>query len=133
MHPQECLSNYQLSIVPRSLFAADSTMLHCSAKRILMDMLENMSSAETSIVTPPEILQPNKCVAVIDTLAGVQSMDKPSRTKTCKDMSAHFIAFIQRKHGEYDELHIVFDRYDIPNSFKSATRHLRLGESYPVA
>ena len=51
----------------------------------------------------------------------------------CKDMSAHFIAFIQRKHGEYDELHIVFDRYDIPNSFKSATMHLRLGDSYPVA
>ena len=68
MHPQECLSNYELSIVPRSLFAADSTMLHCSAKSILIDILKNMSSAETSIVTPPEILQPNKCVAVIDTV-----------------------------------------------------------------
>ena len=36
---------------------------------------------------------------------------------------------MQRK---YDELHIVFDRYDIPKSLKSATRHLRLGDSYPV-
>ena len=37
---------------------------------------------------------------------------------------------MQRK---YDELHIVFDSYDIPKSLKSATRHLRLGDSYPVA
>ena len=36
---------------------------------------------------------------------------------------------MQRK---YDELHIVFDRYDIPKSLKSATRYLRLGDSYPV-
>ena len=28
---------------------------------------------------------------------------------------------------------IVFDRYDIPESLKSATRHLWLGDSYPVA
>ena len=32
MHLQECFSNFELSIVPRSLFAADGTMLHCSAK-----------------------------------------------------------------------------------------------------
>ena len=40
MHLQECLSTYELSIVPRSLFAADDTMLHCSAKSKLMDILD---------------------------------------------------------------------------------------------
>ena len=40
MHLQECLSNYELSIVPRLLFPADGTMLHCSAKSKLMDILE---------------------------------------------------------------------------------------------
>ena len=39
-------------------------------------------------------------------------MDKPSWIKTCKYLSALLIACIQRK---YDELHIVFDRNDIPN------------------
>ena len=29
-----------------------------------MDKLENMSSAETSDVAPPDIPQPNKCVAI---------------------------------------------------------------------
>ena len=60
MHLQECLSNYELSIVPRLLFAADGTMLHCSAKSHLMDILENISSAETSDVAPPDISQTNK-------------------------------------------------------------------------
>ena len=64
-----------------------------------------MSSAETSDVAPPDILQPNKCVTIIHTIDDVQSMDKPSWIKTCKDLSAHFIAFIQRKYDEYDELH----------------------------
>ena len=44
-----------MSIEPRSLFAADDTMLHCSAKSKLMDILEKTSSAETSDVVPPDI------------------------------------------------------------------------------
>ena len=116
--------------MPRSLFAADGTMLQCSGKSKLMDTLEKMSSAETSNVAPPDIPQTNKCVAIIDTMADVQSMDKPSWIKTGKDLSAHFIVLMQRK---YDELHIVFDRYDIPKSLKSATRHLPLSDSYHVA
>ena len=54
-----------------------------------------MSSADTSDVAPHDIPQPNKCVAIIYTMADIQKMDKPSWIKTCKDMSAHFIAFIQ--------------------------------------
>ena len=57
--------------MPRSLFVADGTMLHCSVKSKLMDILEKMSSAETSDVVPPDIPQPNKCFATIDTMADV--------------------------------------------------------------
>ena len=105
MHLHECLSDYELSIVPRLLFAADDTMLYCSAKSKLMDKLEKNLSAETSDVAPPDIPQPNKRVSIIHTMAEVQSMDKPSWIKTCKDLSAHFFAFIQRKYDEHDELH----------------------------
>ena len=77
-------------------------MLYCSAKSKLEYILEKMSNAKTSDVAPPDIPQPNKCATIIDTMADVQSMDKFSWIKTCKDLSAHFIAFIQR---EYDELY----------------------------
>ena len=84
MHLQEYLSNNELSIVPRSLFAADDSMLYCSAKSKLMDILEKMSSAETSDVAPPDMPQPNKCVAIIHTMTDVQLMVKPSWIKTAK-------------------------------------------------
>ena len=64
-----------------------------------------MPSAEISDVAPPDIPQPNKCVAIIDTMVAVQSMVKSSWIKTCKDLPAHLIAFIQRKYDEYNELH----------------------------
>ena len=57
MHLQECLGYYEMSVVLESLFAADSTMLHCSAKSKLMDILGEMSSAETSDVACPDIPQ----------------------------------------------------------------------------
>ena len=53
-----------------------------------MDILEKMSSAETSDVAPPDKPHTNKCVAIIYTMADVQSMDTPSWIKTCKDLSA---------------------------------------------
>ena len=70
-----------------------------------MYILKKMSNAETSDVAPPDIPQPNKCATIIDTMADVQSMDKFSWIKTCKDLSAHFIAFIQKEYNEYDELY----------------------------
>ena len=79
--------------MPRLLFTADETMLYCSAKSKLMDILEKMSNAETSDVASPYIPQPNKCVAIINTMADVQSMNKPiaglRRAKICKLISLH--------------------------------------------
>ena len=117
--------------MPMSLFAADGTMLHCSAKSKLMDILEKMFSADTSHVAPPDIPQLNKCFAIIDTIADVHQWTKLAGLRHA--MICQLISFIQRKNDEYDELHVVFDRYDIPKSFKPTTRHLRLGDSYPEA
>ena len=88
--------------MPRLLFASDETMLYCSAKSKLMDILEKMSNAQKSDVAPPYLPQPNKCVAIIDTKADVQSMDKPRaglrRAKICKLISLHL-------YKENDEFH----------------------------
>ena len=78
--------------MPRSLFAADGTMLHCSAKSKLMEILEKMSSGETSDVAPPDIPQPNKCIAIIDTMADVHQWTNQAglrRAKICQLISLH--------------------------------------------
>ena len=81
-----------------------------------MDILEKTSSADTSDVAPPDIPQPNKCDARIYTMADVQSMDKPSWIKTCKDLSAHFIVIIKKNMMNMMIYIILFDRYVIPKS-----------------
>ena len=78
--------------MPRSLFAADGTMLYCSAKSKLMDILEKLSSAETSNVAPPDIPQPNKCFAIINTMADVHQWTNLAglrRAKICQLISLH--------------------------------------------
>ena len=34
---------------------------------------------------------------------------------------------------DYEEVHLVFDRYDLPNSLKTATRERRTGSKTPIA
>jgi hypothetical protein len=36
---KETVGKYELSVVPRAMFAADGTMFHCSSKSSLMDIL----------------------------------------------------------------------------------------------
>ena len=62
-------------------------------------------------------------------MADVQSMDKPSLIKTCKDLSAHFIALIQRKMMTMMNYTVCLTGM----TFQSATKHLRLADSYPVS
>ena len=39
---QEAVGTYEFSVVPRSMFAADGTMLRCSCKSALMNILEKL-------------------------------------------------------------------------------------------
>ena len=41
---KETVGGYEFSVVPRSMFAADGNMLHCSAKSALMSVLGKLPS-----------------------------------------------------------------------------------------
>ena len=112
MHLQECLSNYELSKVPKLLFAVDETILYCSAKSKLMDILEKMSSAETSVVSPPDIPQPNKCVMIIHAFSQWTNPAGLRCAKICQLSSSHLY-----KENIMNRINfiILFDRYDFQN------------------
>ena len=42
---KEAVGTYEFRVVPRSMFAADGTMLHCPAKSELMHILEKFPSS----------------------------------------------------------------------------------------
>ena len=92
---------------------------------------------EAAIATPSNdlataSLECNK-VDIVDGMAVLQSLDKPARITKCVEHAEHFSVRILQKHSDCDELHLVFDRYDIPLSLKSATRARRQHDQEPVA
>lgn len=56
----------------------------------------------------------------------LQSLDKAEGIKTCSDLASHFIERHWEKYGDYDEVHLVFDRNDIGESLKTPTHEKRL-------
>ena len=87
---QEAIGVYEFTVMPRALFAADETMLHCSKKSALMALPEK----EAAIATPSNdlataSLECNK-VDIVAGMAVLQSLDKPARITKCVEHAEHF-------------------------------------------
>ena len=135
----EAVGQHELSVVPRSLFAADGQMLHCPAKSNLMTILADLSilvgvghEVQQHDVNLDQEVSSYR-VALTDGMAEVQALTKPDWIRTCSHLADHFSSHILDKYREIDEIHIVFDRYDVPHSLKQATRSRRQGTSTPIA
>ena len=71
-------------------------------------------------------------VAIIDGMAELQSLDKPHWVSSCEKLAKHFNDCLFHKYRESEEVRLVFDRYDLPSSLKTATRAQRQGTTDPV-
>ena len=137
----EIISTYELSVVPRSMFAADGTMLHCQSNlmAILEKVSEKSAQSDTALVgedttdsqvdDEASILE----VALVDAMAELQSLDKPDHIKYCTDLANHFATRILKKYEKFNEIHVVFDRYDIPSSLKTSASDRRAGKQPVVS
>lgn len=131
---KEAVGLYEFNVVPKSLFASDGTMLHCSCKSSLMHILEQLNDETRSFVenVDQDTEVQVKRVAIIDGMAEVQALDKPAWVKNCKQLADHFSERLFDKYNGNDEIRVIFDRYDIPLSLKSATRKRRQGGEVPI-
>jgi hypothetical protein len=123
---EETLGKYEMSNVPRSMFAYDGTMNMCTSKRKLLSILKSLcenSPDELPASTPADL--PQLCVAVVDGMAELQALEKTVAITTCADLSKAFTSKMQNKYWKYDEVHIIFDTY-YDSSIKSLTRSRRL-------
>ena len=75
---KEAVGLYEFTVVPRSLFARDGTMLHSSCKSALINILEKAGGPSTNT---QEITAELK-VAIVDGMAEVQSLDIQSGSRT---------------------------------------------------
>ena len=109
---------YEFSVVPRSMFAADGNMLHCSAKSALMSILEKLPSDRSVEQAEPTDQLVNAGgqikVSIVDGMAEVQALEKPDWIKTCSDLADHFTVTIFHKYRDADEVRVIFDRFVTP-------------------
>ncbi|XP_063217053.1 uncharacterized protein LOC134527938 [Bacillus rossius redtenbacheri] len=112
------LSNYEFSPLPKSLFACDGKMHHCSNKSNLAAILESLPSNEEQIYRSSPLSHPtedsqgsDKIAAIIDGMALLHTYNKPNTAKTCHDLGMHLSEWIGKKFNAYNSVHIVFDTY----------------------
>ena len=134
---KEAIGTYEFSVVPRSMFAADGTMLRCSCKSALMNILEKLSVDRNDCNDPNAVQseqnrEEHTRVSIVDAMAEVQSLVKPEWVRNWSNLADHFISLIFEKYKDNEELRLIFDRYDLPSSLKEGTRIKRQGGQQPV-
>ena len=123
---------YEFALVARSMFAADGSMLRCSAKSALMAILDKLPSKSADQRRSCDSTTTNEAwlhlkVIIIDGMAELQCLDKPDWVKNCEQLANHFVNTIEQKYGRKDKVCLIFDRYDLPMTLKEATREKRQG------
>ena len=98
--------------------------------------LMNLIEKEISTITPSDAptvapLMRNKVVKV-DAMAELQSLQKPATITTYARLADHFTNQLFQKYSNSDEVHLVFDRYDLALSLKSAATKQRRGDQDPA-
>ena len=126
---KKCLSQYEFSTVPKPLFAQDGSMHHCLAKYKLTEILEslpkkmctdinNTYSSETVQVGQTSA---SEKVAIVDGMAQLHCITKPTSVKTCHNFGLYFSNFMDEKYRTYTKVHLIFDSYK-SGSLKIAIR-----------
>ena len=137
---REAIGQHEFTSLPRALFSSTGSLLPCNDKSKLMSVLEglpkhNEDTDEAQVreaETSDDHQNSEKKVIIVDGMAVVQAMGKPAWVKTCADFAKHFIAVLSSKVQGYDEVHLVFERYDVATSLKEGTRERRLGAQTAV-
>ncbi|XP_028412052.1 uncharacterized protein LOC114534781 [Dendronephthya gigantea] len=108
---QEAVGTYEFRVVPRSMFTADGTMLHCTAKSALMPILENLP-IPPDCSTDGHAERQRMKVSIVDAMAEVQALDKPEWIRDCSQLAQHFAGRIFENDHEEADTKIILHAQD---------------------
>jgi len=129
---------HEFTSLPWTLFTVSGELIPCTDNSKLMAVLEALPNEAGGYLQPEHVtidtvpLPPRK-VIVIYGMAVVQAMGKPPWVKTCAQWADYLTATLDSKCSDYDEVHLVLDRYHLPTSLKEATRNRRQGDKPATA
>ena len=117
----EIFGNHEFSVVPRSMFGVDGSLLLGADKSAILHQLEGL-------LTPAEddAIDTNSAnmTVIFDGMAIVNQLKKDSNIKTCQDLADKFVKNVSFASKDYQEIRMIFDKYQ-ENSLKDLTRHKR--------
>lgn len=135
----DMIGNYELSVVPRSMFAVDGSLLLPSDKASIIHAIEVAKSTPQPSVsvsddsTDPPFSAPHDTsaaakspprVLIIDAMAVLQGMKKSQGMTTILHLKTAFNARVGQMIKGYVEARIIFDRY-VKGGLKEKTRSKR--------
>ena len=111
------VSKFDFSAVPRSMYTYDGKLMLCTDKSVLIHEIEaiirewGLSLMDLDIPSNNCTGTESRFVEIIDVMAVVNSLNKTSDIKTCKDFSNKFNDMTTRETADCDEIRVIFDRY----------------------
>ena len=118
---KESISEFELAAFPRALFNSDGDLRHCVGKSKLMSILESSLPDQRPDQEEDRRQNAGKSVVIIDGMAVVQSMGKPTWVRNGRDLASHFLEIIDNRSKECDEVHVVFSSREFASFAKVAT------------
>ena len=137
------IGDYEMAVVPRSMFAVDGSLLVCKEKSDLMNIIEGVTvEKEADGDRIEDIIQPQVIeeatdhlenlndeirrshVLIVDAMAILQGMKKTPGMVTIWHLKEAFLKKVFNMSRNYDEVRVIFDHY-LENSLKSKTRAVR--------
>ena len=117
---------YEFSVIPRSLFRPDGTMLLDTDKSTAMHKTEKAIESGRDNNVDLSILQTNSAskIVIIDGMTLVNRTKKDIQITTCKDLAETFTRLVHHESEGYGKVRLIFDHYQ-ENSIKDQTRNKR--------
>ena len=100
----EAVGVYEFSLVPRPLFGSDGAILHWSTKSALMNAIEKHVNPENSPTECQVAPSMQGKVSIVDGMAELQSLDKPTWITTCSQLAEYYMNQLLQKCSESDEI-----------------------------
>ena len=103
----------KFSVIPRSLFRPDGTMLLDTDKSTVMHEIEKAIESDRGSNVDLDILETNSVpkIVIFDGMALVNRIIKDVQITTCKDLAEAFTRLVHHESEGYDEVRFIFDHY----------------------
>ena len=115
------LGTHEFSVVPASLFTSAGSLHHTTDKSVIASELRKLQMGQREEDGANDVNIEGRCVSLTPWQLLTKISIKKRQIQNCSDFASCFINMINHQASDYDEVRVIFDRYET-RSLKSITR-----------